>query len=875
MISNADTRNWFTVESGRFVEESFTVPPSAHSAADLKPLLEECGYTGTRLKEGYAFDSMTVPLVGFATKPWDFDSACIAVMVGNGDSEKTAHSCRGMGAPIVWVQHNGTVDWWMQHAAQPELFESTPVQEFGALVKRHKHKLDPVSVYRGKTIARVDKSRYIDFVDMGLLPLLREEAGKKLHDLVEEMTRAMLMGLGGGEPSKEKLRKVFTAVFRLLGGKILKDKGVHGFKGLDLTKPVDVLSAVEKHYGAGQAAISITDEWKTALTSAASSFSNAGNFGVVSPETLAYVYEHTLVTKALRKKLGIHATPPWLVDYMVWQLYDWIREIPENDRHVFEPAYGHAPFLLSAMRLLRLEMQDRDEDEVHNYLKSHIHGVEIDDFAREIARLSLTLADIPNPNGWDLHDGDMYASDVLMREAAECRILLSNPPYEAFGDQAKRLYARNGQPVTANTKATEMLQRTLPYLPPGGVFGVVVPQGVLHDKESKPIRERLLADFELSEISVFADNLFEHGDHEVAVLMGRRKKPRTKPVVLRYRRVREQGMEAFKARLAFTSEREVLPSRFTSNADATNLLLPDLVEVWDCLRELPTLGTVADIQQGFQFLNEDTLKGREVVSKTRRAGWVRAILRAADDYTIWNLPKSVWIDNSPEVFRRPGAATQLGVPQVVLNYAPVAREPWRLKAVIDDEGLAVSSRFLVFREKVGGPSLPVLWALLNCPLANAYAYCISGKRETLVKEWRAFPLPRLTPERKQAIEAAASAYLSAVKASELAFMQADAKNKVKQALLALDAEVLKLYDLPPRLERQLLDLFTGVERKGVGCDFRGYYPPGFTSYLPLHMVISDRFQRAAADATADRFKPGESAYMRDVLGAAAAGAGEE
>ena len=76
-------------------------------------------------------------------------------------------------------------------------------------------------------------------------------------------------------------------------------------------------------------------------------------------------------------------------------------------------------------------------------------------------------------------------------------------------------------------------------------------------------------------------------------------------------------------------------------------------------------------------------------------------------------------------------------------------------------------------------------------------------------------------------------------------------------------------------ERQLLDLFTGVERKGVGCDFRGYYPPGFTSYLPLHMVISEHFEHAAADTTADRFKPGESAYVRDVLSIAAAGTGEE
>ena len=68
----------------------------------------------------------------------------------------------------------------------------------------------------------------------------------------------------------------------------------------------------------------------------------------------------------------------------------------------------------------------------------------------------------------------------------------------------------------------------------------------------------------------------------------------------------------------------------------------------------------------------------------------------------------MWVDASPECFRRPGAATKLGVPQVILNYAPVAREPWRLKAAIDHEGVAVSSRFLVFRDKVRGPSLRAL-----------------------------------------------------------------------------------------------------------------------------------------------------------------------
>ena len=116
-----------------------------------------------------------------------------------------------------------------------------------------------------------------------------------------------------------------------------------------------------------------------------------------------------------------------------------------------------------------------------------------------------------------------------------------------------------------------------------------------------------------------------------------------------------------------------------------------------------------------------------------------------------------------------------------------------------------------------------MWALLLSPLANAYAYCFSGKRETPVGEWNEFPLPAIIPESARAIESAVNRYLDAVDADQSAFMEADTKDAVQQALLALDAEVLKVYDLPPRLERQLLDLFTGVERKGVGCEFRGYY----------------------------------------------------
>ena len=50
------------------------------------------------------------------------------------------------------------------------------------------------------------------------------------------------------------------------------------------------------------------------------------------------------------------------------------------------------------------------------YLRSRMHGTDADSFALELARLSLTLTDIPNPDGWDLEPQDMFLGD-----ASRCR----------------------------------------------------------------------------------------------------------------------------------------------------------------------------------------------------------------------------------------------------------------------------------------------------------------------------------------------------------------------------------------------------------------------------------------------------------------------
>jgi hypothetical protein len=710
-----------------------------------------------------------------------------------------------------------------------------------------------------------------------LLPLLREEAGKKLHDLVEEMTRATLKGLGGHVPSKETLRNVFTAVFRMLGGKILKDKGVHGFRGLRLDDPSQVLQAVARHYDRGSTLAPMTAAWNRSLIPAANMLNAAGSFSVVSPETLAYVYEHTLVTKALRKKLGVHATPPWLVDYMVWQLYDWIREIPINDRHVFEPACGHAPFLLSAMRLLRLEMQDEDDQAVHDYLKCHIHGVEIDDFAREIARLSLTLADIPNPNGWDLRSGDMYASNVLTEDAARCRIFLSNPPYEKFSDSEKRAYEIAGYPV-ANKKAVELLCRTLDQLPKGAVFAVVVPQTIVTGPEAKNLRKMLLKDFHIGEVCLFPGKVFEFAEIETAIILGCRRPLIGPEVTTRIRTIGEHGIDAFRCNYESNNDIVAAQSRLRENPES-ELKVAALDDLWQYLRRNSRVRDVALVGRGIEYKGKTERNDISVVVQKPRQGYPAGYAGVSRDQTIFTTPPERGLAMHPELIGNPRQGEAAGIPQVLINMGRTARSPWRIKATLDEAGRPFKNNFAVIRPAKNASAL-YLWAVLNSPIASAFVASRTMRKHNYEGLLGDIPLPRVSDEAVNSILVAAKHYRQialtraqfAQQVSEADLFKPSAKSSqapteedVREALLLLDSVVLRAYALPVRLERQLLEYFRGYSRRGVGCTFGDYYPAGFKSLIPLHKYISTSYRGSTINAVAVRMKPGESAVVTAAL----------
>ena len=770
----------------------------------IKGPLRDCGYHPDLLRTDFPFrDHLTVPVVGFAQHPADSRSACIAVLSETPsvrDPRLAVEACRALGTPVVFVCVQDTLQWWKQGAASAQYLESIPADNVERFFQAHKNQLSPGAVYRAKTWGRYRRADQLSFVDLGLMPLVEEQVGKSLEALVVRNVTDLKDSLGWKEVTDEQGHWLLRAIFWLLSGKILHDKDVERFERLDLRDVEEVFRRVAKHYGTEPLPVG-SKKRLDALLASARDIDRFSSLALTTTESLAYVYENTLISKETRSSLGTHTTPSFLVDYIVGNLADWIEEIPVNERTVFEPACGQAAFLVSAMRLLT-EMLPADKAVPSRrgpYLRSRLHGTDIDPFALELARLSLTLTDIPNPDGWDLTAQSMFAGNHLAEQAKGNTILLANPPFENFRADEQR-----NSDVRFLNKSAEVLWRTLPQLPAGGVFGVVVPQTILHSNNARELREFLVREYELKDICLFPDKVFSFSDAESAVMVGRRK-PVVPTYAVHYRRIRERELSLFRSDPFSLPARVILQSRF-SRDKSYSFRVPDLEEVWNALADNPILANVAGVAKGLDYRGE-LPPGSTTYLEEEFPGSRPGFVRFDRHVELHRLPKLYWMNLDPSVISSPRSGTAVGIPQVLLNYARASRGPWRVKALIDRVGHPVTSRFIPVRPRSPSYSLEILWALLNSPVANAYAFSHLGKRDNIVGDLRRIPMPK--PGSFERVQAAASAYCAAAGSPG-----ANSAN-LKKLLLQVDCEVLKLYSLSFELEQSVLGLFTGWERVGV------------------------------------------------------------
>lgn len=814
----------------------------------VKQGLTGLGYVGSLIQENYKFADIlapeysvsSVPLAAFAQDPPSYRNACFGVVSPNGVAGPTLISkYRSLGAPQILEIHQNHINRWkMTGYGAPMFLEQVKAKEVPALFERNREDWSPVRILRAKSVGDGTSSQ-LDFFDRGLLPLLENEAREKLDRLLQETMELSIHEFEQYSAFTDNhYPPLFRLLFRLIAAKVLADRGHPGDWLRD--DPQLTITAVQDFYSSERCSEAVLDHHQTQIA-AWERIKASFHFQNLSVDSLAYVYEHTLVAPETRRLFGIHSTPPAVAEYITRQLP--FEDLAPNQRRIFEPFAGHAVFLVAAMQRLReLLPSEMTPAQRHRYFVKMLSGIEIDPFAREVARLSLMLADYPNPNGWRLHLADALDSELFEKELSAARIVLCNPPFEDFNNNERDTYGT----LFSIRKPATILHRVLQN--PPNLLGFVLPQTFLKGRGYRQARTLIGQTYSSIDLVALPDKVFRHSDAEAVLLLASKKDTR----VGRHRigEVDKGDLENFYSTHELTrrseDEFEASPSIFERS-----IWLPLLQEVWSATDRMKRLGDLAEVHRGIEYNVPFRLNQFQLVSATRRPGFALGIQKVKDTVEPFLVRKTVYLNVLSAVMRGNSYKRPWSRRKLVVNAARRTRGAWRITASIDQIGMVCYQNFHgVWPDN--SMSLETFAAILNGPIANAFVATREGTRHVQRQTLLSIPIPDLDTDQDEAVASLVRQYTRAREHWVAGTLpDKEAHETCSRLLRMIDAEVLRAYDLPPRTERSLLDYFTGHARPGPVM-FKEYFPGWFKPHIPWHRYVADEMDEASATSTLSR-----------------------
>ena len=815
----------------------------------IKQEFQGLGYVGSLLQEDYAYADVLapdpeyavrqIPLAAFAQYPPSYRTASFGVAIANGRSgAEFIQGHRSLGAPqILEVGDDSVVRWKVTGKGMPVPLETVGLSRLHDLFAQNKETWSPQHVLRAKSAGTI--ATQLDFLDLDLLPLLDYEVRIKLDRLLRDTVTLAIDTFRNEAPfPEEQYPPLFRLVFRLIASKVLADRNHPGDWVVE--DPRSVIRAVEDFYFKDYPPEPVLDDYKTQVA-IWQRIRSTFHFQNLSVDSLAYVYENTLVTRETRKSFGIHSTPPPIAEYIVRRLpFD---RLDRTERRVFEPFSGHSVFLVAAMQRMReLLPSAMTSDERHQYFVEMLSGIEIDPFAREVARLSLMLADYPNPDGWNLLGADALASPLFEEELAKANIVLCNPPFERFSSIERTAYSD----LSAVWKPAEILNRVL-RMPPQ-LLGFVLPRVFLAGRSYRELRALLGRTYSSIEILALPERVFQHSEAEAVLLLcwGRNQDA----VHLRTGEVYKRDLEDFYTVRQSSYEVE----RLVTDADtvfADAMWQPPLEEVWQATARIKRLGDFISIHRGIEYNVPFTENKARLVAQEEHPGFVPGVHTVQGTVEPYVITTPVFINAALDLMRTFAYKFPWNKPKLVVNASRQSRGPWNISASVDYRGLVCYRNFYGIWP-TRGLTLEVLAAVLNGPVANAFVSTLGGNRYVRASTLKDIPVPEFGDRQQQTITSLVHQYTEARESWLLGATSAnDEHDRCLALMLSIDAEVLKAYDLEPRLERMLLDYFSGHSRLGP-IKFTEYFPPTFRPYIPWHRYIGEEFQAATAKDTLQR-----------------------
>jgi hypothetical protein len=834
------------------MQQTFKSESQRSGYAALLHELRAIGYIDDLLIEDYHFgDWFTenvpdrkIAAAAFAQSPASYDSACFGVAVANGVSgNRLASQYRALGAPLIFeIGLNSVREWAIGIDDRTTVqISDIPFENVHSRFVERASDWAPAKFLRSKNVGEFVWNRQLELF-AGVLPELESQIQEKLSPMLRSAMSAAssaYRSVAGANPDPERL---FKLIFSLLTGKVFHDRDVQGFRNLDSEDGPDaILAAVAKHYKQPMPRLLNRQSRDVALSRIWSTM----DFRNISVDVLAQIWSTSLVTDDVRKKLGIHKTPRTIAKYILDRIE--FETADNGPKTVLEPCCGSAVFLIAAMNRLRSLQWGLSSRERHSYFTKHLIGYDVDPFGVEISRLALTLSDFPNPNGWKIVPEDVFARDGSFSDALKTAgVVLCNPPFESFSQSERKTYD-----LVSDKKPVELLHRVLADLHPSGVLGFVLPRNIIDGRGYRDVRAKLARRFSSIEITSLPDQAFE-ADHEVALLIAQSPiSHRTTTVRHRHVLDTQENWNDFKWRHEVSDECEVEKNAEECKA---SLAIPQLAEVWESLREFDRLDAVAELHRGIEWSLPLTKKGKETGNRERlvinkpKPGFALGVPPGADVYC-FTVPALSYLDIRPDQQRRNSYEHPWDVPKVILNAITKSRRGWRIAAFADHQGLIGHQNITGVWPKQY--DIELLAAVLNGPVANAFVATREGKKHITIETLKAIPVPSFSPSQQALVKELVAEYKSATHDFDSPFTPDFRPTIIELLLKRIDAEVLSAYDLPPRIERQLLDFFNGQSR-AVPFEFTDYFPSEFESWIPLRDYLSDELRKSTATAWRQR-----------------------
>lgn len=777
------------------------------------------GYPAEALLSDYSFadvlspagETRQVAVAAFTQTPPSYRTAAFGV-VESGSAGSDLFGLRALGAPLIFAVAGDHVELWQVHASKPaSRMAVITVDALNDLFARHAEHWSPRAIHRAKAIeAEPLAGRQFDFVDMGLMIAIEGEVHVKLDALLRQ-TLAGVIGVGG-RPAMDA-RLLFQATFRFLAAKILTDRGHESAASWASGSVDDVLRGIDLYYGLGTIAPSRSD--RPRLEAVWNGIRAGINFQNISADDLAFVYENTFVTSEARAEFSTHSTPRQMAEHIVRRLELW-RDL--DHVRVYEPFAGAGVLLVAALRQLRAALPlEWSDAERHRYLTTRLAGDEIDEFACEVAKLSLILADYPNHNGWDVQKADLLAGDRLRRRITPDTFVICNPPFEDF-DAKDRSSAIAQHDVSM---PIAVLEEVIAQRPAG--IGFVLPSSFIVEKRYRKVRVLIESHYATVEIVEIPDDVFSASRAAASLLIARDLRAVTdeRRITIRSSEVTLRDRLPFLKAGVITRSRSL--TRWVPDTPNGDLWVPALHEIWAYLSDHPKLGDRLELHRGIEWSSPQAEAWSHEPQPGHKLG-----LQGVNGHRQFQSPHPVWLDCRPESARGGAYKLPWNRTKLIINGVRLSRYSWRLAASFDADGLVCSQQFIGAwpKEYVSDKHLLALMAVLNGPIANAFATIFTSDQRYRLTTLREIPLPNHIPPE---IGEMAAAYVELL--SRAPFFDND--TALQRLLAEIDGAVLASYGLPIRLERELLRFFDGA-RRPVAHSWEGW--PGLEAAPGLSLA---------------------------------------